>query len=340
MAQAPRRSAAASEQATVLGAEGFTAGKRSAATMRAMTRLHSSILLLSLVACSAAPAPPPEDAFKEIAGTRLLLSVDADLGKQKSFFDQPYPSDLRLDATGHIDLRGLPNHASNEVVTSFRDVAMQAKGFPVIPVAWFRFDAPIAAHDSETVIAASPQSPTLLVDCDASSEENGRLFPTVAQTLRADDYLPENVLAVAPRPGFVLKPHRRYGFVVLRALNDAAGAPLGVPAALAKLLSGKVPEGTRGQALADLDAPLWPALQKAFPLHPDGGSAPRGDVEDRMQRIHVLRNRIAHHEPVFRRNLQHDFGDMLTLVGWISVEACDWVADLSRVESILGARPR
>jgi len=87
-------------------------------------------------------------------------------------------------------------------------------------------------------------------------------------------------------------------------------------------------------------ATAWPALQKAFPLHPDGGSAPRGDVEDRMQRIHVLRNRIAHHEPVFRRNLQHDFGDMLTLVGWISVEACDWVADLSRVESILGARPR
>lgn len=83
----------------------------------------------------------------------------------------------------------------------------------------------------------------------------------------------------------------------------------------------------------------WPALQWAFPLHSAGGSTPRGEVEDRMQRIHVLRNRIAHHEPIFRRNLSHDHADMLTLVGWISEEAQGWVEDRSRVRLLLAERP-
>jgi hypothetical protein len=37
-------------------------------------------------------------------------------------------------------------------------------------------------------------------------------------------------------------------------------------------------------------------------------------VDARVQRIHVLSNRIAHHEPVLRTNLNH-YADMLTLVG-------------------------
>lgn len=87
-------------------------------------------------------------------------------------------------------------------------------------------------------------------------------------------------------------------------------------------------------------ATAWPALQKAFPLHPDGSAAPRVDIDDRMQRIHVLRNRIAHHEPIFRRNVAHDYADMLTLVGWVSREASDWVEELSRVPTMLAQRPR
>ena len=86
-------------------------------------------------------------------------------------------------------------------------------------------------------------------------------------------------------------------------------------------------------------ATAWPALQQAFPLHPAGSSAPRVDVDDRMQRIHVLRNRIAHHEPIFRRDLAHDHADMLTLVRWISEEARGWIEDLSRVPDLLAQRP-
>ncbi len=83
----------------------------------------------------------------------------------------------------------------------------------------------------------------------------------------------------------------------------------------------------------------WPALQQAFPLHPDAPSTPRTDVEDRMQRIYILRNRIAHHEPIFRRGLEHDYSDMLMLVGWISGEAAEWMGEFSRVTELLSDRP-
>lgn len=84
----------------------------------------------------------------------------------------------------------------------------------------------------------------------------------------------------------------------------------------------------------------WPALRQAFPRHPGASGGFRGDVDDRMQRIHTLRNRIAHHEPVFRRNLEHDHRDMLTIVGWISTDAQTWVASLSRFDEVLAVRPR
>lgn len=74
-------------------------------------------------------------------------------------------------------------------------------------------------------------------------------------------------------------------------------------------------------------------------MHPAGSATPREEIDDRMQRIHVLRNRIAHHEPIFRRNVAHDYADMLTLVGWISNEARGWVEELSRVPVLQAQRP-
>ena len=60
-------------------------------------------------------------------------------------------------------------------------------------------------------------SPILLVDTDEGSPARGKLYPTVATTPPADDFVPDNLLAIAPRPGFVLVGKRKYAFVVLRA---------------------------------------------------------------------------------------------------------------------------
>jgi hypothetical protein len=82
---------------------------------------------------------------------------------------------------------------------------------------------------------------------------------------------------------------------------------------------------------------LWvPALTTALPHHPNAGKPRqvRADVEDRMQRLQFLRNRIAHHEPIHHRNLARDHAEMLELVGWICPESHAWVDALTRTRDV------
>lgn len=224
-------------------------------------RPHSSLatpaLLALLAACgSGVPAPVYGQ-----PGTRAAFALQQDTSAEGAFFDFPFPSDWRLREDGRPDWRGLPNPRRVPMVESFRAIAADAKGTSVLATAWFRFDAPIAPRALEAV-AAERSAPVLLVDVDPASPERGRLFPLVLSTPPADDYVPENLLAVAARPGFVLHAGRAYAFVVMRSLADAAGRPLGVPGDLDRLRRGLAPPGLAGadRALA-LHAPLWETLR-------------------------------------------------------------------------------
>ena len=177
------------------------------------------------------------------------------------FYDFPYPSDLRLTPTGTPDLAGLPFPSFLLTIPSLIKVAMEHPGFPVVPVAYFHFSAPLASLDASQVIAADKLSPILLIDVDPASSERGTLIPTVATTPPTDGWVGDNMLAVAPRPGFVLHAKRSYAFVVRTALNDAAGLPLGVPAGLTQLAAGKAPAGPKGAAAVTLYQPLWDTLK-------------------------------------------------------------------------------
>jgi hypothetical protein len=148
---------------------------------------------------------------------------------RERFFDFPYPSDLRLDARGAPRFR-FANPAGKAQVDALQAAAADRLGFPVVPVAYFRFDRPLAARSNGELIAAEPSSPLLLIDL-----EEGALVPTVGQTLAPDDYVPENVLAVAARPGFVLHPRRKYAFVVRTSAGDAQGSPLAASAEIERL---------------------------------------------------------------------------------------------------------
>jgi hypothetical protein len=87
---------------------------------------------------------------------------------------------------------------------------------------------------------------------------------------------------------------------------------------------------------------LWaPALAGAFPAHPGPNArVVRRDVEREVQRLHFLRNRIAHHEPIHRRDLGRDLRAVLRVAGWMSADAAAWIAARSRTPEVLDARPR
>ena len=81
---------------------------------------------------------------------------------------------------------------------------------------------------------------------------------------------------------------------------------------------------------------LWrPALRLAFPYR---DSLMRNDVYNSLNRLRDLRNRIAHHEPIFTRNLEKDHEEILNLVGWICPEMEGLIKQHSRVLELLPFR--
>jgi hypothetical protein len=229
------------------------------------------LLLVSLglslpVACGSDEAAPVGQAplVEKVPGTAAAFALDAH-DDAATFFDFPYPSDLRLDADGKPAVAGFPNPFAAKGVSQIIEIARDRRGFSVLPVAYFRFDAPLpdGALSADQVIPAAVTSPIFLVDVDEKGPEQGRLIPVVARVLSADDFTPDNVLAVSPRPGFVLRAARKYAVVVRRDLGDAGGQPLGVSAEMAQIFAGQTPAGPNGERARTTYAPLLATLAQA-----------------------------------------------------------------------------
>jgi len=56
-----------------------------------------------------------------------------------------------------------------------------------------------------------------------------------------------------------------------------------------------------------------------------------------MRSLHLLRNRIAHHEPIYNRPLANLHEQALTVAGWVCPVTRQWMADRSRVPALLSA---
>lgn len=78
---------------------------------------------------------------------------------------------------------------------------------------------------------------------------------------------------------------------------------------------------------------LWAqSLRHAFPhLNPQRRSA----VYDPVERLNKLRNRMAHHEPIYAQPLAQDHAALLEVTGYIDPEAAAWLHDISRVPLLL-----
>ena len=65
----------------------------------------------------------------------------------------------------------------------------------------------------------------------------------------------------------------------------------------------------------------------------------RKDVHRVLDEIRLLRNRLAHHEPILQRPLTQEHGLVLTSIGWLCTPTTSWVAHHSRFDSVYSARP-
>jgi hypothetical protein len=58
-----------------------------------------------------------------------------------------------------------------------------------------------------------------------------------------------------------------------------------------------------------------------------------------MSRLHLMRNRVAHHEQIHRRNVAADYADLLYVARAICPQASAWIEQTSTVQAVLAQRP-
>lgn len=72
------------------------------------------------------------------------------------------------------------------------------------------------------------------------------------------------------------------------------------------------------------DRLLWKfCLYNAFPNRPSGFT--RQVAKSAMERIKGLRNRIAHHEPIYHRPLDQDLAFIINVASWICPDTASWI---------------
>jgi hypothetical protein len=117
-----------------------------------------------------------------------------------------------------------------------------------------------------------------------------------------------------------------------------AGRPLDPGRVVAKLSFGfwerLLTHGPPGKL--NYEMTLWrPALHRAFP----NSRRRRVDVHKPIPGLRDLRNRIAHHEPIFGRPLATEYQTIIEVIGCMCFDTRDWVVHHSTVPTVLAGRP-
>jgi hypothetical protein len=84
---------------------------------------------------------------------------------------------------------------------------------------------------------------------------------------------------------------------------------------------------------------IWPFIQNAFQPESPGPKLDRRTVDGKVDGLYYLRNRVAHHQPIFQRDLERDRRTLLGVAGWMCPDTRDWIASRSQVPAALAARP-
>lgn len=91
--------------------------------------------------------------------------------------------------------------------------------------------------------------------------------------------------------------------------------------------------GVPRDRMLSYETTLWqPRLQHAFPHR---GDHRRKYIHACLDRVRVLRNRIAHHEPIYRSPLQSIYDDIVEVAAMIHPDARAFVESHSRAQEVI-----
>lgn len=148
---------------------------------------------------------------------------------EATFFDHPWPSDLRLE-NGKARLRGFYNPKSVPIVAQYIEAMDgQLDGFSPMAAGFLRFDGAIdpSTLPADPKAGLASDAAVQLIDVDPDSPEHGqRKLVSLLYREEAGVYWLPHTLAFMPTFGFPLRPKTQYALVVTNKLKAKDGSEL------------------------------------------------------------------------------------------------------------------
>ncbi len=132
------------------------------------------------------------------------------------FWDAPWPSDLRRDGDGTISMRGFPSPGGIDLIDTYLSRAEELPGFGTSSPIYLPLEEPIDLGTlPDPARSMEKGAGLMLFDIDPDSPSWGERIPVhTEQLLGPSEYYRDPTLAVAPVPGFPLRPDTTYALVL------------------------------------------------------------------------------------------------------------------------------
>ena len=139
-----------------------------------------------------------------------------------SFYGAPWPSDLRRDLDGSLDLSTFPVQGGDLVGDYVAAVDAEVFGFSLMPVFYAGFDGSLEGASVPSPAASlDPGAVVQLLALDAACGE--RVPIEVRYRALGDNYHDDDLVIAVPVPGFALRPGARYAYVITRGFGGDIG---------------------------------------------------------------------------------------------------------------------
>ena len=179
----------------------------------------------------------------DVAGTDASVdSATSNSATAGNFYNNGFPTDLRLNEDGSIDINDFPRRfhiLTNTYVNGIRN-NINIGGYHTISPIYIPFTGAIdvdSLPDADLEYTRA-DSPIQVVDVDPDSAEYGRRFPLeISMTTKADSYRPMDLLQIIPTLGINLRPGTTYAAFVTDQVPLPEGNSIEQNAQLAGLLN-------------------------------------------------------------------------------------------------------
>lgn len=176
------------------------------------------------------------------AGPQSIFVVPASLDAlaDVTYYDMPWPNDLRRDSDGSIHVAGMYDPTLNSILETYEAAAKGLlNGFSPTASGYFRFTDPIdpSTLPSDPKATLDAASSVQIIDVDPASPTKGQRH--LAQTFWRQDignYWLPNTLVIGPALGYPLTPKTKYAIVVTRDVKAASGSTYAPSGDLAQIL--------------------------------------------------------------------------------------------------------